>query len=163
MCNASKQNQGFGIAQTKKLSSTSTRIVLVNFTARSLQQRQIRRFRRVYPALHRGCSSTLSRAIQLLGSSWFVRVPLSVTPFLTERLASTSMRIVLVNLAARSLQRLKVHRLRRVYPSPHRGCSSALKRAVELLGSSCFVRVPMSVTPFPTEGHVSPATRDCLG
>ena len=35
MRNASKQNQGFGIAQTDGLSSTATRIVVVNLAALS--------------------------------------------------------------------------------------------------------------------------------
>jgi hypothetical protein len=35
MRNASKQNQGFGMAQTDGLSSTATRIVVVNLAALS--------------------------------------------------------------------------------------------------------------------------------
>ena len=100
MRNASKQNQGFGITQTEKPVSTATRIVLVNLAARSLQQLEIRRRSRAYLSPRRGCSSALRRAIELLGSSWFGRVPLSVTPSTTEGLVSIATRIVLVNLAA---------------------------------------------------------------
>ncbi len=60
--------------------------------------------------------------------------------------------IVLVNLAARSLQQIQIRRFCRVYPFPRRGCSSALKRAIERLGFFWFVRVPLSVTPFTQKG-----------
>jgi hypothetical protein len=44
--------------------------------------------------------------------------------------------IVLVNLAARSLQQLEVRRLSRVDLFPLQGCLSALRGAIELLGST---------------------------
>ena len=47
-----------------------------------------------------------------------MRVPLFVTPFPTEQPLPTATRIVVVNLAALSLQQLGVRRLSRTYLSP---------------------------------------------
>ena len=132
---------------TERPTSSSTRILLVNLPLARYEARKSPSLWTIATQPREPSSYWIASPV--LGFVPFVRVLASVTPFPTEKLASASTRILLVNLPLSRYTTRTLPSLRDWTALP-RGLSLFLV-ASPVLGSAWFVRVLASPNPFPTE------------